>query len=145
MTKSHQRPTSLISTGILLEQIVRQLYPERAPGALQPLQWSILRFVHRQPSGDATVSATARFIGISHAPISRSIATLCKKGFLQSKKNKTDRRSAIYTLTSQGKQTMDADPFLRLGPGIESLSGHDRAQFMRQLRQVLIELAKEGD
>ncbi|MEM7720732.1 MAG: MarR family transcriptional regulator [Pseudomonadota bacterium] len=121
------------------------LYPERAPGALQPLQWSILRFLEHRAPEEATVSAVARFIGISHAPVSRSIQTLCKKGLLSPIKCGTSRRSNAYALTPEGARMMQADPFLRLKAGFSHLDEKSRAEFERQLRHIVISLAKENE
>ncbi len=135
----------LISTGILFEQIVRMLYPERAPGALQPLQWSILRFLNEQAPEEATVSAAAHFIGISHAPVSRSIQTLCKKGLLESIEHGTSGRRRVFALTPEGVRMMKSDPFLRLAAGFSRLDEKSRTELERQLRHLVVSLAKENE
>lgn len=127
--------------GVVLEQLVRSLYPERSPGSLQPLQWSILRYFSSAPEESTTVSDAARFLGVSHAPVSRAIQTLVEKTMLEKADNPEDRRGSRYVLTSVGKAKIKTDPYFALTEAMSGLTDTNAVQFEQTLRQVALNLA----
>ncbi|MEO1363018.1 MAG: hypothetical protein AAFU86_04485, partial [Pseudomonadota bacterium] len=55
----------LIASIILLERFVRDIYPSRESSAIQPLQWSILRYLARMPADQCEVRFIAKFLGLT--------------------------------------------------------------------------------
>jgi DNA-binding MarR family transcriptional regulator len=134
-----------IALGVILEKLVRSLYPSRAPGALQPLQWSMLRYFAQCSPERATIGLAARFVGLNHAPVSRTVQTLISKGLLVQQTNPEDRRGKSYRLTTEGQTTLECDPLLNLRNATSVLSVDDLEKFERNLRQITLELAMEKD
>lgn len=144
-SKSEYSDDRARALGIVLEQLVRSLYPERSPGSLQPLQWSILRYFSTAAPENSTVSDAARFLGLSHAPVSRAIQTLVDKKMLEKVDNPEDRRGSRYVLSQVGKTTVDSDPYFALTHAMSGLSETRVVQFEQTLRQVALNIALKKD
>lgn len=134
--------TQAVSTGIALESILRALYSTRAPGEVQPLQWSILRYLGRCTLRHATVADVSRFVNVSHAPVSRALATLCTKGLVVATEHPTEKRRRAYKVTERGAEHLAADPFLRLQHTLDGLSPTERQSFLASVRKILLDISK---
>lgn len=126
------------AAAMLLEKIVRDAYPSTVSSEIQPLQWSILRYVAQSPEHRCTMSWIKRFLGLTHAPVVRAINTLVQKGFLAQIPNPEDARSNILVLTPSGRKILDADPLLSIVERIQTLSNDDRSQFRKYVRSLAI-------
>ena len=131
--------------GIVLERLVRLLYPQRAPGSLQPLQWSILRFFTTADEQTATVSDAARYLGLSHAPVSRAVQTLLTKRMLEKVENPEDRRGSIYHLSENGRETIKSDPFFVLVEAMDTIEMDRANTFEQTMLQVVLHIALKKD
>ena len=69
-------------------------------------QWGILRllFEHKEPISQTDL---AKLVIKDTPTTSRILDLLCKKGFVERKPNKDDRRKFDVILTSQGKKTVE--------------------------------------
>jgi len=132
------------ATCILLESITRSAYSERAPGQLQPLQWSIIRYLRTCDEEFATVGYTARFLGLSHAPVSRSIATLRKKELLSQFEHPYDARGAVFKLTQKGEGLATIDPLIRVANIIDDLPQGLKADFQLAVEQVVMKISTQA-
>jgi DNA-binding MarR family transcriptional regulator len=130
-----------LATSVILENIVRTVYFERAPGHVQPLQWAIIRYFASCEGEFATVGFAARFLGLSHAPVSRSIETLRQKGLVERQPHPFDGRGSIYKLTKAGEGFMVEDPLVRLALAIDDLPEALRSEFQLAVEKIIISIA----
>jgi DNA-binding MarR family transcriptional regulator len=126
------------AAAVLLEKIVRAAYPSREPGAIQPLQWSILRFLARVPEEQRTAHMVANFLGITAAPTSRAIQTLVKRGYIKQVKSEHDARSFLLVLTEPAIAALDGDPILRLAKSVSDLPADEKVLFKKSLERIVV-------
>lgn len=112
-----------VETAIQIERLARNIYPNRAPGEIQPLQWAILRFVNRTTDGPRGIRRIAAHLGLTTAPVSRAAATLEKRGLLKIRRNPRDARAVIVELTRHGQEVLEGDPILALAEAIDVTMG----------------------
>ena len=111
---------------MLWERTVRNIYEERSSSAIQPLQWSILRFLNASPTSDARVATIAKYLGTHHAPVSRAVATLMKRELIEKVGGPTAVRTSPLTLTSRGRDLLKTDPIRKLAREMRRLPDRER-------------------
>lgn len=126
-----------VAAAILWEQTVRDVYDERASSAVQPLQWSILRFLDASPTSDARVATIAKYLGKNHAPVSRAIGTLIKRNLIEKLGGAAAIRTSPITLTSKGRELLENDPINKLAEEMRQLAPRER----QMLEEILTRLA----
>ncbi|MEM6374932.1 MAG: MarR family transcriptional regulator [Pseudomonadota bacterium] len=127
-----------LATAILLETLVRSAYADRRSGSVQPLQWSILRYLRQTAPDPRSLQAIARYVGVTAAPASRAVDTLNKRGFLTKKRNPDNARSVSIAITSQGLELLENDPLFAIGEQIRQLPAEERSAFIRTLRHLVL-------
>lgn len=128
----------------LLEQTARAIYDSRGPRAVHPGQWAVLRYLARASRQARTIGGVAVFLGVTHAPASRAVASLVRKNYVSVKSDPEDRRVRMLELTPQGKALLNHDPVHRLAAAIEALSPDkqkDLAAILETLHARLVEPA----
>ena len=106
----------------LFEQTARAIYDSRGPRAVHPGQWAVLRYLARASKEGRTIGGVATYLGVTHAPASRAVASLARKNYVTVKSDTEDRRVRRIELTPQGKALLEHDPVHRLTTAIEGLS-----------------------
>ncbi|MFT6104439.1 MAG: DNA-binding MarR family transcriptional regulator [Paracoccaceae bacterium] len=127
-----------IAAAILIEQLVRGTYSSLRSTDIQPLQWSILRYLARTQVELCTVQYVARFLGLTTAPVSRALQTLSKRGMVEAKSNPDDARSNLLFLTNEGRLALDGDPIILIATRLNMLPDDQRATFKRALQTLVI-------
>ena len=126
------------AAALLLEKIVRDTYSVRDSGYIQPLQWSILRYLGSGPVHRCTMTNVRSFLGLTHAPVVRAINTLVKRGLVEQRTNPSDARSKLLALTNAGSETVRTDPMRRVAKLIASLPDSDREKFQLVIRELVM-------
>jgi DNA-binding MarR family transcriptional regulator len=116
-----------MASALLLEQLIRLVYPERSPQDMHPGQWAALRFLARANPDAATVVGLSRYLGITLGPASRAVASLVRKEFVAGTPDVKDRRVTRLSLTASGIALMAHDPLQRLGGLITQLKPAERS------------------
>jgi DNA-binding MarR family transcriptional regulator len=109
----------------LLEQTARAVYEERGPSAIHAGQWAVLRYLAKAGRQARTVGGVAAYLGVTHAPASRAVASLLRKDLVTVRADSEDRRVRRIDLTSAGRALLQHDPVHRLTLAIDEL-GHSR-------------------
>ena len=143
MYKGHQNRND-IAAAILLEKIARDMYASKASREIQPLQWSILRYLRQSPEDRCTVARIKDFLGLTHAPVVRAVSTLAKRGLVALKSNPSDARSRIILLTDSGFRALAEDPILRVVESIRRLSEDERERFRKTIRALALDISDWG-
>jgi DNA-binding MarR family transcriptional regulator len=128
----------LIASVVLLERFVRDIYPAKHSSAVQPLQWSILRYISRMPAERCEVRWIAQYLGITRAPVTRAIATLEARNLVCQSTSGVDARTNTVTLTDLGLATLADDPILSAADRIRGLSEVEQAQFIKSIRSLAL-------
>lgn len=127
----------------LLEQTARAVYESRGPKAVHPGQWAVLRYLARAGRQARTVGGVANYLGVTHAPASRAVASLARKGLVLVRADTDDRRVRRIELTSAGRSLLEHDPVHRLSSAIEALEPQTRDEFAKALESVFSRLVKQ--
>lgn len=114
-----------MALALLLEQLVRLIYPERSPQDMHPGQWAALRYISRANLEACTVVGLSRYLGITQGPASRAITALERKGLIAGTRDKIDRRVIRLSVTELGLALLQQDPIERLA---SLISGLDHVQ-----------------
>lgn len=126
----------------LLEQTARAIYESRGPRAIHAGQWAVLRYLARASKQVRTVGGVANYLGVTHAPASRAVASLARKDYVIVKADPEDRRVRRIELTAAGKALLDHDPVHRLTDAIESLSSDKQKELAATLEALYARLVK---
>ncbi|WP_074218839.1 MarR family winged helix-turn-helix transcriptional regulator [Rhodovulum sp. ES.010] len=129
-----------MAVALLMERIVRGAYDgARRSGEIQPLQWSILRYLQSYPPERRTLTRIAAYLDLTHAPISRAIRTMGARGLVEMDDNPDDARSHIVSLTECGRAALRADPIRKIADRIAILPEADRLAMRRALRGMALD------
>ena len=128
-----------MAAALLMERIIRETYSEKRSSAIQPLQWSILRYISEAPIEKRDVASISRYVGLTPAPVSRAITTLEERGHIRRSEHPKSRRSVAVTITKQGIAVLENDPILRVVRGIESFPRKDCEVFVKSLRKLMLQ------
>ncbi len=141
-----QENRSELAAAMLLEKIVRDTYSAKSSKEIQPLQWSILRYLDRNPAQRCTMSWVKSFLGLTHAPVVRAINTLVSRELVRQEPNPNDARSNLLFLTEQGKRALELDPIAKVANRMRELPEEERKTLMRSIRSLALSTAsaKEG-
>ena len=128
-----------VAAAVLIEQMIRDAYSDRAPGQMRPLQWSILRCLARSEPTVKTQSWIARFLGITAAPVSRAVHTLERRGLVTLRRRPEDARQTEVVLTDEGITTLGDDPILKIARRFARLSEEDKKRLKRLIAALALE------
>lgn len=128
----------------LLEQTARAIYESRGPRAIHAGQWAVLRYLARASKQGRTIGGVATYLGVTHAPASRAVASLARKNYVTVKADTEDRRVRRIELTPAGKALLVHDPVHRLTAAIEGMSDSKQKDFAATLEVLHSRLVKAG-
>jgi DNA-binding MarR family transcriptional regulator len=132
---------------LLLERIARDVYVERGAQAINPTQWAAMRYFKRAGEESRTPLHLAKFLGVTPAPASRTIASLERRGYATRRPNPNDRRSVLIDLTDLGLRVLGEDPIDRLAVVIDCLQTAERSVLEASLVNIadrLADVMKDG-
>lgn len=132
-----------MASALLLEQLIRQVYPERGPQDMHPGQWAALRYLSRANPEACTVAGLARYLGVTLGPASRAVSALTRKALVKGERDPGDKRSIRLSLTQEGAALIMHDPLKRLGGQIATLSDDQRRAIVEGVRQMFAGLAEK--
>lgn len=135
-----------VAAAILMEKIVRDVYSNKGSREVQPLQWSILRYLERATANSSDLTSIARFLGLTLSPVSRAVQTLERRGLVTKRPDPQSGRAVVVSLSSEGLATLEADPILKIAKKINVLPEDEREQFRNALRSLwLLADMENGD
>ncbi|HMR36369.1 MarR family transcriptional regulator [uncultured Paracoccus sp.] len=134
-----------LASAVLLEKVVRDAYEKRQSSEVQPLQWSILRYLSMSSEDRSTISWIAGFLGITHAPVVRAVKTLQQRNYVALHPNPADGRSKIVRLSEQGLAQLNDDPLLAVAERIEMLAEDEKMALISSVKQLISNRNFEGE
>lgn len=123
---------------VLMERMLRDVYPSRHSSEIQPLQWSILRYLQRMPEERRELRWIARFIGVTGAPVTRALQTLELRGLVSQRVSTADSRTKTVSLTPSGVEIMASDPILAIAGQIRSWPAEHQEIFVKSIRSLAL-------
>ncbi|KEJ96780.1 MarR family winged helix-turn-helix transcriptional regulator [Pseudosulfitobacter pseudonitzschiae] len=137
MTSANQDKASL-AAAVLLERLIRDTYTARHSSEIQPLQWSILRYLARSPEDQRQLRRIAPFLNLTPSPVARAITTLAQRGLVTQRVNNSDSRIKTISLTQLGLEALSQDPIVDVATRIDALPEGERQDFIRSVRTLAL-------
>lgn len=137
------RDKAMDAAAVLVERVAESLYRSKGPGEIQPLQWAIMRCLSRHRSTGVTQSWIVKYLGLTHAPVSRALSTLSRRGLIVQEVTDKDARSKILKLSNTGLEQMKHDPLRRLADNMRQIDQQDFNGFSRSLEKLVLNFGKE--
>lgn len=128
----------------MLDQLTRMIHAQQHAEGLYPAQWVALRYFAEAPEPQRTTTQLARFQGIEHGPVSRTVSTLVTKGLLKRRQSSTDRRSHFLDVTPAGLSLLGQDPLRCVDVSLAALSGEAQHHFGATLQALTEKLQAQG-
>lgn len=135
---SAQQDKASIAAAVLLERLIRDTYTARHSSEIQPLQWSILRYLARTSEDQRQLRRIAPFLNLTPSPVARAIITLAQRGLVTQSVSKVDSRIKTITLTQLGLEALTQDPIVTVASQIEALPERERQDFIRSVRTLAL-------
>ena len=129
----------------LLERMIRDIYGDKGSSAVQPLQWSILRYLRKTSADRNELRWIARYLGLTRAPVARALKTLESRGYVEQAISPADNRTKTVSLTVEGREKLNEDPIKVIADRILSLPKAEKLQFIRSIRTISLNLKSAPD
>jgi DNA-binding MarR family transcriptional regulator len=121
----------------LIDRLERLTRFGEQSGDLNPAQWEALRYLGQANRFSRTPAALADYLASTRGTISRTLASLETKGYVERRNNLRDGRSVEFVLTGKAAATLEGDPLLALAEDIEKAAGSDMVPMLEGLRRTL--------
>jgi DNA-binding MarR family transcriptional regulator len=129
----------------LILQIGRATYADCASDGLTQAQWIGLRFFSRANRFSRNVSGFAEFHGTTRGTASQTVKSLMKRGYLVRTRSEKDARCVRFDLTPAARDLLSDDPLENLVEAAKKLSGAKQARTASCLRELMINVARNGN
>lgn len=126
-----------IEAAHLIDRLERLARSDEQGGNLNPAQWEALRYLARANRFSRTPAAVADYLTSTRGTVSRTLASLEAKGYVERGSNARDGRSVAFALSSEGERAVKRDPLRALAENIARAAGDDVAALRDALRQTL--------
>ncbi len=123
---------------VLIERLGRQISSEEHAAGLQPVQWAVLRYLHRANRFSRTAAAVTAYLGHTKGTVSQTLRTLETKGLIKKRVDGKDRRVNRLELTAAGKRLLREDPLTDAAWSLQDLSPQQHATMAAGLEQLLL-------
>ena len=133
-----------MAIALLLENVVQDMYASRQSSALQPLQWSILRYLAHATSGPKDLKSIAGYLGATESSVGRAVNALERTGLVNRGRDPQLGRSAHVEITDDGKAALPDDPLQKVAWKIGTLADNEREALAKALRKLLLMEHKLG-
>ena len=96
--------TDALEAARLVDRLERLARLDATPDPLNAAQWEALRYLARANRYSRTPAAVADYLASTRGTVSRTLAALEDKGYLQREDNPRDGRSVDFALTARGRK-----------------------------------------
>jgi DNA-binding MarR family transcriptional regulator len=126
-----------LHAALLIDRLDRLARFEAEASDLNPAQWEALRYFARANRFSRTPAALAAYLASTRGTISRTLASLEAKGYVQRSASTRDGRSVEFALTEKAETALAGDPLLALAAAMEAALGNATGALCEQLEAVL--------
>jgi len=127
----------------LLERLARVINNDASMSGLKPAQWEALRFFSQANRFSSTPSALTAYMGVTKGTISQTINALERKGLLEKRKAKGDKRSVSILLTKQGQDLLQEEPLQELVLSLAEIPS-EKLSILSSTLEILLTKALEN-
>lgn len=127
-----------MAIALLMEKIVRDNYTDKRSSGMQPLHWSILRYLNTTTQVSKDLTSVAGYVGTTIAPVRRAVSKLEGKGLVDRGSDPLSKRSVLVAITESGTAALTEDPLLKIARKIEALKESERDCLANALRQLML-------
>lgn len=106
---------------------------------LNPAQWEALRFLSRCNENSNSPIALTRYLGATKGTISQTVIALVNKGLVTKANRKGERRSIALSLTDEGREMLQVDPWKRVEGAFKKKGPRLQARTATMLSRLLDE------
>lgn len=121
----------------LIDRLERLARAGEQTGTLNPAQWEALRYLARANRFSRTPAALADYLASTRGTVSRTLASLEAKGFVDRVASVRDGRSVEFALTAKAGRALQGDPLIGLAQDIERAAGGRLKDLVEGLRRIL--------
>ena len=121
----------------LIERIGRLLSTDAHAAGLLPVQWEVLRYLHRANRFSRIPAALTAYLGLTKGTVSQTLRTLEGKGLVQKRVDPGDRRSKRLSLSHAARRLLREDPLAETATAIGRLAESQRVTLGRALEAIL--------
>ena len=129
--------TDALEAARLVDRLERLARLDATPDPLNAAQWEALRYLARANRYSRTPAAVADYLASTRGTVSRTLAALEDKGYLQREDNPRDGRSVDFALTARGRKAAQRDPLLAMAADMDASLGAEVARLRRLLQRSL--------
>jgi DNA-binding MarR family transcriptional regulator len=134
-----------LASVVLMEAIVRDMYPLKASKEIQPLQWSILRYLEDNPVERCSLTLISQYVGLTAAPVGRAAKTLQDRGLIRHQPNRLDARTKQFVLSDAGREALKDDPVINVARKVADLSDEERAMFRKVMQKLMLAMRQPDE
>ena len=121
----------------LIERIGRLLSTDAHAAGLLPVQWEVLRYLHRANRFSRTPAALIAYLGLTKGTVSQTLKVLEGKGLVQKRVDPGDRRRKRLSLSHAARRLLEEDPLAETAAATRRLAGPQREALARALESIL--------
>jgi len=121
----------------ILERLARVITNEASMSELKPAQWEALRFFSQANRFSCTPSGLTSYMRVTKGTVSQTINALERKGLLEKKQGKEDRRAINIALTQRGQNKLNQDPLQDIFLGLSDISSEKLDMLSSTLEDLL--------
>jgi DNA-binding MarR family transcriptional regulator len=119
--------TSPVAVAELYEHLVRAVHTASFTLGLNPAQWNALRYLNSAAASGRSVKAFAQFHMVSTSTASQTLSALVRKQLVEKRRDASDGRGVVLTLTAKGRDLLARDPLHVLAQAFAMLDEETRA------------------
>lgn len=132
-SKQKEAQRSVHELASLVEFVSRTVQGICWTAEMQAAQWSALRFFAHAEKQHCTVVGLAAHQGTNPGTSSRTVASLVKRGLIETIADQRDRRIKRVTVTAEGKLMLKRDPLKIVENGLRDIDHDLRLRLLEDL------------
>ena len=133
-----------LAIALLMAKVVTDMHADGRASAVQPLQWSILRFLTLATSVPKDLKSIASYLATTTSSIEQAVNKLERLGLVARGSDPRIDGSAHIEITEDGKIALAEDPMQKLARKIGALTDNEREGLAKALRKLLLMESKLG-
>ncbi len=129
-------------TIIQLERLARLVRSGEHSSDLNPAQWEALRYLSRCNRFSNSPAALTRYLAATKGTISQTLIALERKGLISKAPRPGEARSVVLSLTPQGTEKLEQDPWADLASLLEGMKPKLRQRFSLATEKLVNKMLK---
>ena len=133
-----------LAIALLMAKVVTDMHADGRTTTVQPLQWSILRFLTHATNVPKDLKSIASYLATTTSSVDQEVNKLERLGLVERGSDPQIDRSAQIEITEDGKVALAEDPIQKMARKIGALTENEREGLAKALRKLLLMEIKLG-